>query len=63
MPVDHELYNRLYDTWWDENTMLGSMRNGLNPGRFGYFIPIRVLILQRQICAILGHQGGACARR
>ncbi|MBV9710233.1 MAG: 3-demethylubiquinone-9 3-O-methyltransferase [Ktedonobacteraceae bacterium] len=37
MPVDNELYNRLYDTWWDENTVLGSMRNGLNPGRFGYF--------------------------
>jgi 2-polyprenyl-6-hydroxyphenyl methylase / 3-demethylubiquinone-9 3-methyltransferase len=37
MPVDNELYNRLYDTWWDENTVLGSMRTGLNPGRFGYF--------------------------
>ena len=37
MPVDNELYNRFYDTWWDENTVLGSMRNGLNPGRFGYF--------------------------
>lgn len=37
MPVDNELYNHLYDTWWDENTVLGSMRTGLNPGRFGYF--------------------------
>ncbi len=37
MPVDNELYNRLSDTWWDENTVLGSMRTGLNPGRFGYF--------------------------
>lgn len=29
--------NRLYDTWCDENTVLGSMRTGLNPGRLGYF--------------------------
>lgn len=37
MPVDNELYNRLYETWWDENTILGSIRTGLNPGRFSYF--------------------------
>jgi 2-polyprenyl-6-hydroxyphenyl methylase/3-demethylubiquinone-9 3-methyltransferase len=37
MPVDNELYNRLSATWWDENTVLGSIRTGLNPGRLGYF--------------------------
>lgn len=37
MPVDNEVYNQLYDTWWDENTVLGSIRTGLNPARFGYF--------------------------
>lgn len=37
MPVDNEMYNRYSDTWWDENTALGSIRAQLNPGRLGYF--------------------------
>jgi len=37
MPVDNELYNRLSETWWDENTALGLLRTVLGPVRFGYF--------------------------
>jgi 2-polyprenyl-6-hydroxyphenyl methylase/3-demethylubiquinone-9 3-methyltransferase len=42
MPVDNELYNRLSDTWWDENEVLGLLRTLLGPVRFDYFR--RVLI-------------------
>ncbi|HET9920557.1 MAG TPA: bifunctional 2-polyprenyl-6-hydroxyphenol methylase/3-demethylubiquinol 3-O-methyltransferase UbiG [Ktedonobacteraceae bacterium] len=37
MPVDNELYNRLSNTWWDENAVLNILRTWLNPVRFGYF--------------------------
>lgn len=37
MPVDNELYNRLSETWWDENTELGLLRTALGPVRSGYF--------------------------
>ncbi|GCF11166.1 bifunctional 2-polyprenyl-6-hydroxyphenol methylase/3-demethylubiquinol 3-O-methyltransferase UbiG [Dictyobacter arantiisoli] len=37
MPVDNELYNRLHNTWWDENTALGILRSWIGPVRFGYF--------------------------
>ncbi len=47
MPVDNELYNRLSDTWWDENEALGILRTWLGPVRFGYFR--RVLIEERKI--------------
>ena len=42
MPVDNELYDRLSDTWWDENQALGLLRTSLGPVRFDYFR--RVLI-------------------
>jgi 2-polyprenyl-6-hydroxyphenyl methylase/3-demethylubiquinone-9 3-methyltransferase len=42
MPVDNEIYNRLSETWWDENGVLGLLRTVLGPVRFGYFR--RVLI-------------------
>jgi 2-polyprenyl-6-hydroxyphenyl methylase/3-demethylubiquinone-9 3-methyltransferase len=37
MPVDNEIYNRLSETWWDENEPLGLLRTVLGPVRFGYF--------------------------
>ncbi len=46
MPVDNDLYNRLSETWWDENTVLGSIRTGLNPGRFGYFKQVLLVKLR-----------------
>ena len=36
MPVDNELYDRLADTWWDEEAWLHLLRISLNPARFGY---------------------------
>lgn len=36
MPVDNTLYDRLADTWWDENQVLNILRTWVNPGRFGY---------------------------
>ena len=48
MPVDNELYNRLSDTWWDENQVLGgTLRIWLGPVRFGYFQ--RVLMDKRKM--------------
>ena len=46
MPVDNEIYNRLSETWWDENEALGLLRTVLGPVRFGYFR--RVLIEERK---------------
>jgi 2-polyprenyl-6-hydroxyphenyl methylase/3-demethylubiquinone-9 3-methyltransferase len=37
MPVDNELYNRISDTWWDDDGVLNILRTWLNPVRFGYF--------------------------
>ena len=36
MPVDNQLYDRLGDTWWDDDALLSLLRTSLNPGRFGY---------------------------
>ncbi len=47
MPVDNELYNRLSNTWWDENEALGILRSWLGPVRFGYFQ--KILIEERKI--------------
>lgn len=37
MPVDNALYDRLGDSWWDEEASLHSLRATVNPARFGYF--------------------------
>jgi len=36
MPIDNTLYDRLAETWWDENKVLNILRTWVNPGRFGY---------------------------
>jgi 2-polyprenyl-6-hydroxyphenyl methylase/3-demethylubiquinone-9 3-methyltransferase len=36
VPVDNQLYDRLADTWWDENAWLNLLRTSLNPARVGY---------------------------
>jgi 2-polyprenyl-6-hydroxyphenyl methylase/3-demethylubiquinone-9 3-methyltransferase len=45
MPVDNQLYDRLGDTWWDEDALLGLLRTSLNPGRFGYMRRILTEVL------------------
>jgi 2-polyprenyl-6-hydroxyphenyl methylase / 3-demethylubiquinone-9 3-methyltransferase len=36
MPIDNTLYDRLAETWWDENKVLNILRTWVNPARFGY---------------------------
>jgi 2-polyprenyl-6-hydroxyphenyl methylase / 3-demethylubiquinone-9 3-methyltransferase len=36
MPVDNQLYDRLADTWWTEDSVLSLLRTSINPARFGY---------------------------
>jgi 2-polyprenyl-6-hydroxyphenyl methylase / 3-demethylubiquinone-9 3-methyltransferase len=36
MPVDNAMYDRLSATWWDDESMLSMLRQGLNPARFPY---------------------------
>ena len=36
MPVDNQLYDRLADTWWNDNSVLSLLRTSVNPARFGY---------------------------
>lgn len=45
MPVDNEIYNRLYGTWWDERESLGMLRTVLGPVRIRYFS--RVLLSEQ----------------
>jgi 2-polyprenyl-6-hydroxyphenyl methylase/3-demethylubiquinone-9 3-methyltransferase len=36
MPVDNQLYDRLADTWWNDDSLLSLLRTSINPARFGY---------------------------
>lgn len=36
VPVDNALYDRLADTWWDEEGWLNLLRTSMNPARFSY---------------------------
>lgn len=36
MPVDNAIYDRLSDTWWEEDGFLNVLLTALNPARFGY---------------------------
>jgi 2-polyprenyl-6-hydroxyphenyl methylase / 3-demethylubiquinone-9 3-methyltransferase len=36
MPVDNQLYDRLAETWWNDDSVLSLLRTSLNPARFGY---------------------------
>ena len=47
MPVDNQLYDRLADTWWNDDSALSLLRTGINPARFGYMR--RVLTERLQI--------------
>jgi 2-polyprenyl-6-hydroxyphenyl methylase / 3-demethylubiquinone-9 3-methyltransferase len=42
MPVDNQLYDRLADTWWTEDSALSLLRLSVNPARFGYMRRILV---------------------
>ena len=44
MPVDNQLYDRLAETWWGEDSALAMLRTGLNPARFGY---MRAVLTER----------------
>lgn len=38
MPADNSLYDTFADSWWDENNFLHTLKTGLNPARFAYFV-------------------------
>ncbi len=35
--IDNDVYNRLADTWWDENGLLNILKAAVNPWRVPYF--------------------------
>ncbi len=37
MPIDNTIYDRLAETWWQEDSPLYLLRTAVNPARFGYF--------------------------
>ena len=47
MPVDNQLYDRLGETWWEEDSFLSLLRTSMNPARFGYMR--RILTQERGI--------------
>jgi len=40
MPADNELYNLYGASWWQEDSFLHTLKTGLNPARFGYFVKV-----------------------
>ena len=36
MGIDNDLYDRMSDSWWDENGVLNLLRVAMNPPRLGY---------------------------
>jgi 2-polyprenyl-6-hydroxyphenyl methylase/3-demethylubiquinone-9 3-methyltransferase len=47
MPIDKDLYDRLGDSWWDEDNPLNLLHGSFTPGRFAYF---------REVLARLGRE-------
>src|SRR5215204_5006056 len=47
MPVDNQMYDRLSDTWWEDDGFLNVLKSALNPSRFGY--------MRRILTEDLGH--------
>ncbi len=45
MPVDNQLYDRLGDTWWREDSFLSLLRTSINPARFGYMRRVMIEVL------------------
>jgi 2-polyprenyl-6-hydroxyphenyl methylase / 3-demethylubiquinone-9 3-methyltransferase len=39
MPIDNDLYDRLGESWWEEENPLNVL-HGITPGRFGYFCEV-----------------------
>ena len=37
MPVDNQIYDRIGESWWDEDEFIYLLRSALNPIRFRYF--------------------------
>lgn len=37
MPIDNDLYDRLGQSWWDEDNPLNILHGSITPGRFAYF--------------------------
>lgn len=37
MGIDNDVYNRLGETWWDEDNPLNLLHGSCTPGRMGYF--------------------------
>ncbi|HEY2934184.1 MAG TPA: bifunctional 2-polyprenyl-6-hydroxyphenol methylase/3-demethylubiquinol 3-O-methyltransferase UbiG [Acidobacteriota bacterium] len=65
MPVDNQIYNRLADSWWDEDGFLHIIRTALNPGRFGYFRKVLIdelkMAPQGKLVLDIGCGGGLLA--
>jgi 2-polyprenyl-6-hydroxyphenyl methylase/3-demethylubiquinone-9 3-methyltransferase len=65
MPVDNEIYDRLAETWWDEDAIPALLRAGINRARFAYMR--RALItdvgvdLNSKRCLDVGCGGGLLA--
>ncbi len=40
MPIDNDVYNRIGDSWWDEDNPLNVLHGSMTPARFGYFLDV-----------------------
>ena len=65
MPVDNQLYDRLSDTWWNDDSVLSLLRTSINPARFGYMRRVLVDTLrvdpQGKTALDVGSGGGLLA--
>ncbi|MFZ2177549.1 MAG: bifunctional 2-polyprenyl-6-hydroxyphenol methylase/3-demethylubiquinol 3-O-methyltransferase UbiG [Rhodococcus sp. (in: high G+C Gram-positive bacteria)] len=37
MPIDNDVYNRVGESWWEEDNPLNLLHGSVTPGRFAYF--------------------------
>jgi 2-polyprenyl-6-hydroxyphenyl methylase/3-demethylubiquinone-9 3-methyltransferase len=51
MPVDNAMYDRLSDTWWQDDGFLNILKSALNSARFGY---MRRILLDELDVAVEG---------
>jgi hypothetical protein len=63
--IDNDLYNRMSDTWWDDNGLLSLLKWVVNPWRVPYFqrILLQLKIAPKHKRALdVGCGGGLCEK-
>lgn len=65
MPIDNDIYNRIGDSWWEEDNPLNVLHGSMTPARFGYFHDVLTKRQGRELTGLraldIGSGGGFLA--